>query len=157
MALSRDAIRKHRGEGIREEYSIETGATLYLGSLAMIRATTGRAVAATTAATQDNRVAGVVVGFSGNDRDGVGHTDGSEKAILEYGNEWLFTVETASRTSTALGLNLYAEDDDVVGGTAVGTHTALVVVGELVSFEASDKSTGWMAIRRFSDTNILTA
>ena len=79
---------------------------------------------------------------------------GTQKALFEYGAEYLFTIKTAIRTNTSLGLNVFVADDDSVGGTAVGTAAARVVVGRLTAFEASDKSTGWVAVGVFGPTNI---
>lgn len=156
MALSADKIRKTRGQPLGEErIAIKTSATLYVGSLVGRVESTGRAKAA--AAATSERLAGLCVKLEGDSGvgTGVGDTSGTEYAIVQYGHEALVTIKTAVRTNTSLGLNLFIADDDQVGGTAVGTAATRNPAGELTAFEASDKSTGWIALRRSSpDGNI---
>ena len=156
MALSADKLRNSRGAPYQNRLAVATGSTIYVGSLAVRRSTTGRALAATAAT--GRRIEGVVVRLDGPNGPGagtgIGNTGGTQYAIIEYGNEHLVTVATAIRTNTSLGLNVFISDDDKVAGTAVGTAAKRLPVGELVAYEASDKSTGWVAIRRFATTNI---
>src|SRR5690606_8793733 len=157
MALTQDKIRPSRGVGMQVQIPIATSSTVYLGSLAVTRNTTGRLLAGTAAT--GRRLAGVVVrkdsDASGNDGgSGVGVTSGTQKAMVEYGNEWLFTVKTAIRTNASLGLDVFIADDDSVGGTGVGTAATRIAAGRRVRFEAADKSTGWVAVGVFSKTNI---
>lgn len=151
MALSADKIRKTRGTPLGEErIAIKTGATLYVGSLAGRVEATGRAKAAAAATTE--RFVGLVTRLEGSSGvgTGVGDTSGTEYAIVQYGHEALVTIKTAIRTNTSLGFNVFVADDDQAGGTAVGTAATRNAIGELTAFEASDKSTGWVALRRSS-------
>lgn len=157
MALTQDKIRRSRGTPMTERVAIGTAGTLYVGSLCARRTTTGRAFAGTAAT--GRKILGVAVCKDGSTTGpgagtGVGNTGGTQYALVEYGNEHLFTVKTAIRTNTSLGLNVFIADDDSVGGTAVGTAAARIVAGELVAWEASDKSTAWVAVRRFANANI---
>jgi hypothetical protein len=155
-ALTQDAIRRSRGTASMERGSIKTSSTIYIGSI-VARANAGQRLVAGTAAT-GRRIAGVAVRFDGaggrTGGTGVGNAGGTEYCAYEYGNEHLFTIKTAIRTTTSLGLNVFIADDQTVGGTAVGTSAARVNVGRLVAFEASDKSTGWVAVGVFGPTNI---
>lgn len=156
-ALTQDAIRKARGAGIREVIAIGTSGTVYIGSLCVRRNTTGRALAGTAAT--GRRILGVAKSFHSDTTGqtggtGVGVTGGTEKVEVEYGNEHLFAVKTAIRTNTSLGLTVYLADDNMIGGTAVGTSAARVAVGRLAAWEASDKSTAWVAVAAFGHANI---
>lgn len=157
MALSKDTGRKSRGVGIQDTIAIGTGSTAYVGSLAVRRTTTGRALAGTAAT--GRRVLGVIKRLDSDVNgpgagSGVGNTAGTQKALIEYGNEHLFAIKTAIRTNTSLGLNVFVADDETVGGTAVGTAATRVNAGRLTRFEASDKSTGWVAVAEFGPVNI---
>ncbi len=157
-AMTQDRVARKRGSGaIRETFVIGTSNTTYVGAMVNRRNTTGRAFTATAAT--GRRIAGVVVrkdsttdGFGAG--TGVGNASGTQKVIVEYGNEVLMAIRTAIRTNTSLGLNVFISDDQTVGGTAVGTAAARVVAGRLTAFEASDKSTGWVAVAVFGPTNI---
>jgi len=157
MALTEDKNRKARGSGQKLKVAIATSSTVYVGSLVCRRNTTGRCLAATAAT--GRRILGVVERLD-SDADGpgsgtgVGNTGGTQYAMIRYLDERSFTVATAIRTNTSLGLNVFVSDDDKVCGTAAGTAGKRVAVGELVAWDASDKSTGWVAIRRFATTNI---
>jgi hypothetical protein len=159
-ALSADKIRAQRGAQTEERAAIGTASTIYVGSLAFRRTTTGRIFAATAAT--GRRVAGVCVRLDGPNGpgtgSGVGNTSGTQYAVFAYGGEWEMTIKTAIRTNTSLGLNVFAADDDVVAGTAVGTAGKRIVVGELIAWSSTtsttDKSKGWVAIRSFATTNI---
>jgi hypothetical protein len=155
-AQTQDVIRRSRGTASTERAAIATSSTVYVGSLLARRNTTGRALAATAAT--GRRVLGVAVqkvGAQGpGGGTGVGVAGGTEYVKYEYGNEHLFTIKTAIRTNTSLGLNVFVIDDQTVGGTAAGTAAARVNAGRLVAFEASDKSTGWVAVAVFGPTNI---
>ena len=150
-AFSAAKIRPIRGTVLGEErVAIGTGATLYLGSLANQIITTGRVVAASAATAR--RFAGLVVKLEGGSGvgTGVGNTAGTEFAVIQYGCEALVSIRTARRTNTSLNVNLFISDDDTVGGTAVGTAAVRVAAGELTAFEASNKTTGWLALKRSS-------
>lgn len=152
-ALSRDLSRKTR-DGARplNRVAIATGSKIYRGSLVARRNTTGRAVAASAAT--GRRILGLAVGFEGPTGTGTGNTGGTEYVQVEAYMPVLVDIRTAIRTNTALGLNVFISDDNTVGGTAVGTSAARVVAGELIEFEASNKSTGWVFLRRNASTNI---
>lgn len=157
MALSRDTNRKARGAGQQMEVAIATGATLYVGSLAVRRNTTSRALAGTAAT--GRRILGVVEQLNSTVNGpgagtGVGNTSGTEIAVIRYLDERRITVATAIRTNTSLGLNVFVADDDKVAGTAVGTAGTRVKVGQLVEWAETDKSAGWVAINRFGPTDI---
>lgn len=159
MALTQDDIRTRlkRGAAIRESFVIGTSNTIYLGSIANRRSTTGRVFDGTAAT--GRRIAGIVVRKDSTTNGigagtGVGNASGTEKVIVEYGAEFLMKIKTAIRTNTSLGLNVFVADNETVGGTAVGTAAARVNAGRLTAFEASDKSTGWVAIAVFGPTNI---
>lgn len=151
MALTQDAIRKTRGTPRGEhKIAIKTSATLYVGSLVGRVEATGRAKAA--AAATSERCVGLCVKLEGSNGvgTGVGDASGTEYAIVQYGMEALMTVRTAIRTNTSLGLGVFVSDDDRVGGTAVGTAATRNVAGHLTAFEASDKSTGWVALGEYA-------
>lgn len=159
-ALTSDKIRKSRGTpDAREKVAIATSATLYVGSMCSIDNATGRARAAsiTTAERCLGECIGVESDASGFGASGVGDTSGTVYAHVKYGHESLVTVATAVRTNAAIGVDLFFRDDDSVGGTATGTSTGLnqITAGHLTAFEASDKSTAWLAVRRFTGTAIL--
>lgn len=138
--------------GIVRRFVITTSQKLYRGSVAMFDEDSGRAQEA--AAATGMRIAGLVESFSGATGTGTGVAGATEFAHVRSGCLALVNVLTAIRTTTSLGLNVFASDDQTVGGTAVGTSAARVIVGELVEFEASDKSTGWVALGVYAATNI---
>lgn len=148
-ALTADKRLKTRGtpEG-EERVAIKTSATVYVGGLASRVEATGRLKA--SAALDGEKFLGVIVKLEGSSGvgSGVGDAAGTEYAIVQYGHEALVEVLAAYRTSTFLGLNMFISDDQGIGGTAVGTAAARQVCGELVAFEASDKSTAWLAVKR---------
>lgn len=151
MALSADAIRKSRGTPTgKQRLAIATGSTVYIGSLVCYRTTDSRALAGTAAT--GRKTAGVAIAFDGTDADGVGDTAGNEYVWVEYGNEHLFTLKTAIRTDTTVGVNLFIADDDEMGGTAVGTAGVRVPVGECRQLEGSTQA--WVAVRDFASANI---
>lgn len=156
-ALTQDRVTRKRGAAIRETLVIGTSNTTYVGAIGLRKNTTARLF--TGSAATGRRIAGIVVRkdstTNGNGAGtGVGNTSGTEKVIIEYGNEVSLNVKTAIRTNTSLGLNVFCSDDQTVGGTAVGTSAARIVVGQLRAWDASDKSTGWVAIGVFGPTNI---
>ena len=155
MALSADKVpqRQSRGRATRDRQAIATSQTVYIGGLLNFVTTTGRVRAG--AAATSRKIAGVCVGFEADDATptGVGNTAGTQYAVIEYGNEWLFTVTTALRTYAAQGLNGFVSDDDKIGGTAVGTAAVRVVAGEISTAKASS-TTAWVAIRRFATSNV---
>ena len=157
-AMTQDRVARKRGSGaIRETLVIGTSNTTYVGAIVNRRTTTARAFTATAAT--GRRIAGVVVRKDSTANGpgagtGVGNASGTEKVIIEYGNEVLVGIKTAIRTNTSLGLNVFVSDDQTVGGTAVGTAAARVKAGILRAFEASDKSTGWLAVAVFGPTDI---
>ena len=149
MALTQDVITTTRGLPDGEErIPIATGSQVYRGSLAGKVEASGRCKPAAALATE--RFAGLVVDLEGPDGvgTGLGNTAGTQYAVVQYGHEAKMTVATAIRTNTSLGLGVFIADDESVGGTAVGTAAARVIAGELTEFEASDKSTGWVRLRR---------
>lgn len=157
MALTRDTNRKARGTGIEETIAIGTAATLYIGSLAVRRTTTGRALAATAAT--GRRILGTVIRLDSDTNgpgagSGVGNTAGTQKALVRYGHEARVTVATAIRTNTSLGLNVFIGDDDKVSGTAVGSAGTRVAAGRLMGWAETDKSAGWVALNVIGPTNI---
>lgn len=152
MALTNDAVRDVRGDGEFEEVSIATGSQLYINGLVTRKNTTARAVDATAAT--GHRILGLARSFSGPTGDGLGVTDGTEKVLVEYLSEAELSIATAIRTNTSLGLNVFVSDNETVGGTGVGTAGTRIAVGELISFTSTDKSTGYVALRRFAGTDI---
>ena len=157
MALSADAIINERALGNKQidEAVIATGSQIYLGGLVNIRTTTGRALPASAAT--GRRFGGIAVEFVGPDADGLGDTAGTEKVRIAYGHEVELTVDTAIRTNTTLGLNLFVDADDKVAGTDVGTAGTRIAVGEAVAWsdeDGSDKSKAWVALKRFAKTDI---
>lgn len=157
-ALTQDTLRRTRGgDFYQDTMTIGTGSTVYEGSQVNRINSTGRVVAATAAT--GRRYFGLVVRLDDDTNGpgagtGVGNTSGTQKALVRYGDEHLMTIATAIRTNTSLGLNVFVSDDATVAGTAVGSAGTRVAVGELVDWEASDKSTGWVASRRFAKTDI---
>lgn len=155
-ALTQNTIRLTRGKAYRETVAIKTGSTVFEGSEACQINSTGRLVAASAATGRG--YAGLVKRLDGPNGPGtgtgVGNTAGTQKALIEYGNEHLVAIKTAIRTNTSLRLNVFMADDATVGGTAVGTAGTRKPMGELVEWEASDKSTGWVRARVFATTNI---
>lgn len=151
MALTQDFIRTQEGNGHLEVLSIKTGEQLRVGSAVCRLNTTGRAVAG---AGTVRRTAGVALRFLGPNADGLGVADGTEEVEVGYLDEYEFPVRTAIRTNTSVGLNVFWSSDDAVGGTAVGTAGVQVNAGELVRFSASDKSKGFVAVRRFAPATI---
>jgi hypothetical protein len=153
-ALSQDKIVKTREVGpvTRQRIAIATSSKIYRGSLVNQMTTTGRAVAATVAT--NRRFAGLAVGFEGATGTGTGVTGGTEYVIVESGQLALVNVRTGIRTNAALHRSVFISDDNTVGGTAIGTAAVRSVVGELVEFEASNKSTGWVFLRKFAEANI---
>ncbi len=158
MALSADKLRNRRGNGTMTKVVIGTGATIFVGSLAARVTSSARGIAASAATTR--RVLGVVDNFTVNgsvDADGVGDTAGTESMDVAYGYEYEFTVATAIRTNTSLGLRVFVADDDEVAGTAVGSAGVRVVAGTLVAWvdeTGTSKATGWVKMLGFTSTNI---
>jgi len=146
-ALSADAPRSHRGKKELDVIPIATGEQIRIGSAVVFKTSTGRAKAASAATGQ--RTAGVAIGFIGPNGDGLGVTDGSEEVEVAYLDEREFAIATAIRTNAALGLDVNWADDNTVAGVAVGTAALRIAAGELVRFSTSDKSKGWVAVRRF--------
>jgi len=156
MALSADLIRSSRGRATRMRAPITTGQTVYIGSLLneVTNVTGSPARVRAAAAATSRKIAGVCVAFEADDAlpTGVGNTGGTQYAVFEYGNEWLFNMKTALRTNAAIGLNGFVADDTTIGSTAVGTALVRVVVGEIVEKASSTQS--WIAVRRFATTNV---
>ena len=148
-AQTQDEIRTTRGLPSGEEiFTINTSSTVYRGSLIGLLEADGRAIAAAAATNQ--RFAGIAVDLISDGAatgTGVGVAGGTEKVQVQWGHEVLMNVATAIRTTTSLGLDVFVADDQTVGGTAVGTAATRNVVGELVAFEAADKSTAWVRLR----------
>lgn len=136
--------------GITIRRAIGTAEKIYRGSVCMVDEDTDRALVA-AASTGMGRVF-VAEYFSGPTGTGTGVTAATEFVHGRRGTMVLMNVLTALRTSTALGLNVFAEDDNTVGGTGVGTSAAQVPVGELVELEAA--TTGWVYLDHFAQTNI---
>lgn len=150
-ALSQDAVTATRGLCDGEvRVAIATGSTLYVGGHAGRVKASGRVKAAAALATEDYE--GLIVRLEGPSGvgSGVGDTAGTQYAVIQFGMEALVPIRTAIRTTTSLSRNLFVSDDNAAGGTAVGTAAARRPMGELVSFEASDMSTGWVALRQYS-------
>lgn len=146
-ALTQDKVFQTRGTGVRQKVAIKTSATVYRGGFGSIVPGTGRLKASAAAAGE--HFGGLIVDFDGpTGGTGVGNASGTEYAIIEYGNEVKCVVKTAYRTNTFLNFNMFVSNDQEIGGTAVGTSAARQVAGELTAFEASDKSTAWLALRR---------
>lgn len=157
MALSADALRPYRGTGPMqvETYSIKTSATLYIGSLAAFTAA-GRVQAAAAAA--GLRPAGVVTKIVNESGSAIttatGNTAGTVKAEITWGCEVLVNIKTAARTYVNYGKNVFiADDDSVTDTTAAGTAGVRVKIGRLEQFESSAKTTGWVALRVYGDTD----
>jgi len=149
MALTADKNTKTRGLPDGElRVAIATGETLYVGGHAGRVKATGRVKAAAALATEDYEGLVTAIEADSGTPTGVGVAAGTQFAVIQFGQEALATIKTAIRTSTSVGRTLFVGDDDSAGGTAVGTATARRPMGELVAFEASDKSTGWVALRR---------
>lgn len=133
--------------------AIKTSSRIYRGTMVNRLNAGGRAVAASAAT--GRRIAGVAIHFEGGTvNTGLGVAGGTEFVTVESGRLYLADVKTAIRTTTSLGLNVFVADDQMVGGTAVGTAAARIVAGRLIEFEASDKSTAWVHIGVFGPTNI---
>ena len=138
-ALSANAIRKFRNVNGMKTASVQTGtaAVIYAGALVSINTTTGRAVAATAA--------------TGRKILGVAMEDGSSGDYVKvaYHTEFLF----ATPTKAYVGCNVAVSDDNTcVSMSAAGTTAVRVRVGELMQMETA--STGWVAIRHFSESDV---
>lgn len=141
---------------IEETHAIATAQTIYVGTLVNFVTTTGRICSATAATSR--RFAGEVVEIINDSSTaitaGTGNTGGTVKARIRYGHQMLLNVRTAARTFTSLTKNVFVSDDNsVTDTTGAGTAGVRVKVGTLVQFEASDKSTAWVALRRFADAD----
>lgn len=163
--LTADSVRAKRGRpDVYERYAIETGATIYVGSSAMLVHATGRVkkgASATAQAATSVQAAGVVVKLEGSSGigSGVGDTSGTEYAYIEAGNEHLFALDTAIRTASALRKNVYYQNDsdnEAAGTSCAATSGSWVPMGQLTAFEASDKSTGWVRVGHFGKTDVTT-
>jgi hypothetical protein len=159
MALSADKSPQRASRGRpagKSRASIVTSTTVYIGSL-LNEVTSNTALPArvrVAAAATSRKIAGVCVAFEADNAlpTGVGNTGGTQYAVFEWGNEWLFTLKTSLRTNSSVGLNGFVSDDDTVGGTAVGTAAVRVVVGIITERPAI--TTAWVAVRQFAGTNI---
>lgn len=161
--LSADKIRRRRGTPQLERYAISTGQTVYVGSSALIVDSTGRlrkGESETDVAATAREVAGVVVKLEDSDGgvgSGVGDASGTEYAIVDYGSEFLFDLHSDIQTATSLRKNLFCgnDDDNLAAGTAcAATSGSWVPLGQLMAFEASDKSTGWIRVARFGKNDV---
>jgi len=158
MAITADKIRYSRATNNRVDdvFAITTSNTVYVGALVNFVTSTGRVASATAAASRN--FAGVVeeiVNESGSAiTAATGNTSGTIKARISWGHEVLVNVKTAARTFANVGRNLFVFDNDAVTDTTgAGTAAVRVKVGALSRFEASDKSTGWIALRVYGQAD----
>lgn len=155
-ALTRDKLGRNAlgPSGPRIEYAIATSQQVFLGSGVQVVTSSGRVRAA--AAATGRVTGGVVVELNATAlaANGTGNTGGTAKVVVEYDRPMEFAVATAIRTTTSLGVDVFWLDDDTVAGTAVGTAGVRVAAGELIGFSAANKSTGYVAVRRYRGVNI---
>lgn len=138
-ALSRDAIRKSRGQLTYKELPIASGETIYVGGLVSVLASgTGSMEAYPASDTANHRIAGVAT--SVND----------DFVTVAYGGEFEFDIASDQQAVSSLGLNLSVVDDNTVGSGSVGN----VLVGELRSFSNEAETKGWVAVRCFSPYDV---
>lgn len=149
-AATADRDTKTYGQPLEDTFIITTAAQLYIGCLVNTVSSTGRVTNATAATSR--RFAGRVVSFP--DGSGLGNTAGTTRARVAWGDVALLSVLTAARTFTNLGKNVFvADNQSVTDTTAAGTAAVRVKVGQLIKFEASDKSTGWVWLRNLSESD----
>lgn len=153
MAITADKIRKARtlGQKVVEVGTVKTAATVYIGGLVSYQAT-GRLAAAANAA--NATFAGVVeevINETGSPLSAItGNTAGTVKVRYSYGHEVLVTIATVLRTTTSIGKECFAKDNDTVTDTTgAGTAGVRVRVGVLTDTSiTSNSTTAYCALRR---------
>lgn len=142
MALSEATVRLQRNAGSKKyhDYEVGTGATIYTGSLVCVDTSTGRAVAATDAASRK------FLGVAAETK--TGDTGGTVRCRVEWNVEAKVTAATAL-TQAYIGSNVAVSDDDAV--TTVSDSSNSVRVGELVSITGTN---AWVALRNFSESDV---
>lgn len=140
-ALTAEARRSVRNYEARRtgKYAVGTGATVYQGGLVALNLSTGRAVAATAAASR--RCLGMA------EETKTGNTAGSVSVEVSWGYETLINAATALTTAYTGANCAVSTDNDVTTASAAGTAGVQVLVGEVVQFEGGG---AWVALRNFS-------
>lgn len=141
-ALAASTTRKVRALQNKEmeHYVVGTSAKIYKGALVCINTSTGRAVAATDAASR--KILGVA------EEQATGNTAGTVKVKVAWGFQVLLDSHSAL-TSAYVGANCCVGNDNLVESGTTATND--VKVGEVISFQSGD---AWVAIRRFALTQV---
>jgi len=140
-ALTAEARRSRRNYEAKSiaSYVVGTGAVIYQGGLVALNLTTGRAVAATAAASR--RFLGLA------EETATGDTSGTVSVEVSWGYETLVNA-LAALTTAYTGANCaISTDNDVTTASGAGTAGVQVLVGEVVQFEGGD---AWVALRQYS-------
>lgn len=124
------------------EYVVGTSATIYAGSLVAVDTSTGRAVAATAAASRK------FLGLSEETK--TGDTGGTVRCRVVWNCEAKVTGATAL-TQAYIGSNVAISDDNTVTTMSAISSAKQVRAGELVSITGTD---AWVSLRNFSESDV---
>lgn len=157
-AVTADRMSRERDVHLKcqDTKAIATAATIYVGAMVDKILATNRLTNADNVA--DHRFAGIcekIINDSGSVISaGTGNTGGTVKAVYSYGHTVLLNVRTAARTYDNINKNVFCDtNNEVTDTTGAGTAGLRVSVGYIVEFEASNLSTAWVALRRFSSAD----
>lgn len=138
MALSADTARKrkHLPLARHESHAAGTSATIYVGSLVALNTSTGRAVAASAAASR--RFLGV------SEQQVTGNTGGTVNVKYLYGHAEYMDAATALTKAYIGRCCVVSDDDKVTTASAAGTAGVQVRVGEVLSIPTANKAWVWI-------------
>lgn len=155
MAITADKLRKRKNLSsmFTDIVAVKTAAVVYVGGLVSYQFATGRVAAAANAASAT--FAGEVLEFINETGASLstitGNTAGTVKVRVGWGHQALVTLATSLRTTSKIGLLVYAKDNDIVtDDTGAGTAGVRVPVGNLITRVGSTE--GYVALRRLSAT-----
>lgn len=144
-AATADRSTETLGTPQEETVAIKTAVEVFIGTLVNKVGATGRLNDG--AATAAETFAGMVVGLPDGSATGV--AGGTVRARIAWGHRVSLNISTAIRTNTSLGKGVHVLDNQTVAGaTTAGTAAKRLLCGTLISWDASDKSTGWVELRR---------
>ena len=143
-ALTAATTRATRNHGAAPvDLTVGTGATIYAGALVAINTSTGRAVAASAAASR--KFAGLA------EETKTGDTSGTVRCRVRYDCEALINAATAL-TKAYIGSNAaVSTDNDATTMSGAGTAGVRVRIGEIVEIESGDV---WVRLRNDASEDV---
>ena len=120
-------------------YAVGTGAVIYQGGIVAMNVSTGRAVAATAAASR------VCLGIA--EETATGNTGGTVYCDVAYNHEVLINAATALTVAYMRADVCVSTDNDVTSGSDAGTAGVQVAVGSFTELESGD---AWVHVMNIS-------